>query len=278
MVDFADRTLPGQLCGFCYERPADSGEHIYDDWICRRLEAGGIASFTHSHATGGPRKTWHSNKLDRKINVVCEQCNNTWMSDITNAAKPTVEAIGFEPYADGDGIRPRVLEAKEIASLALWVLLKAMVMDLGGSDTELFYTKTQRLNFYHRRSLPRWLRMWISSMFVQAALYHSYTGTSANHVKHGVELNCANYGVGRFLVQVVHYRWKRADDRHNRKAPAWDFSLDEGLCIPIWPTDGSPIHWPPTGHLGNKGIEKFVNRLYPIGQDRFIFPAVSGTH
>lgn len=82
-----------QQCLFC-PNPANSREHIWADWLrayvprtqVNHIEAridvtdAGDERLTKKHVSGDPRS--------RKLKVVCKSCNNNWMSQVQERAKP----------------------------------------------------------------------------------------------------------------------------------------------------------------------------------------------
>lgn len=66
-------------CAFCPHTAKLSAEHILGKWM-NELFAGRMKG-EYSDGAGRHRK-WESTEIDWTARVVCENCNNTWMSDI----------------------------------------------------------------------------------------------------------------------------------------------------------------------------------------------------
>src|SRR5271154_5981831 len=76
-------------CAFCPETANRSGEHLWSNWINDLVP--GRKKFTIRDENGNIVREWQSKELDWKAKVVCQRCNNTWMSDIENDhAKPAM--------------------------------------------------------------------------------------------------------------------------------------------------------------------------------------------
>lgn len=67
-----------------------SKEHVIPEWV-RPYVADAPAAGTHRHLTLLPDETkdvrWEGEPATTSVRCVCERCNNTWMSDLENAAK-----------------------------------------------------------------------------------------------------------------------------------------------------------------------------------------------
>jgi hypothetical protein len=78
-------------CAFCDHTGKLSSEHIVSEWLSK-LFPGPIRA---KYGEGGiVIKEFTTNAMDYKAKVVCEQCNNTWMSDIEEQhAKPVLTPL-----------------------------------------------------------------------------------------------------------------------------------------------------------------------------------------
>jgi hypothetical protein len=90
-------------CAFCGSAASLTGEHIWSDWLSRLLGKRKVR-YNWTEADGTV-KEYRLVGLNAKVNIVCETCNNGWMSDLENAVKPIVQ--------------PMILNADEIA-LSHW--------------------------------------------------------------------------------------------------------------------------------------------------------------
>src|SRR5438093_1005112 len=83
-------------CVFCPSLATEHrGEHIFDDWLNR--ENGRIIKDTYTFTEHGEDdrivRTFKSSLIAQTMPVVCDTCNSTWMSDLTNKLKQTCEGI-----------------------------------------------------------------------------------------------------------------------------------------------------------------------------------------
>ena len=127
-------------CAFC-PKPADSGEHLWDAWICKLPPFQGKSYFREQILPNPTIREWRAVRLDRKKKTVCEKCNNEWMSDIVNDhAKPCIESMILSDA--------RVeLSPKCIASIAIFAFLKAVIGDHLAQDRQRFFSMAVRSKF-----------------------------------------------------------------------------------------------------------------------------------
>jgi hypothetical protein len=132
-------------CPFCGSDENLSGEHIWPDWLGRYPPS----KDTVEHKTRNRSRTAppeHRAYLKRpyriKASGFCAKCNNGWMSDLDNAAKPYVVSL-----MEG---RSRSLHGPAQRTLSRWVILKTLAF----SHTERERTIDQRYYdaFYEARA------------------------------------------------------------------------------------------------------------------------------
>jgi hypothetical protein len=74
-------------CAFCpTEATRLSGEHIWDDWLNRALPTKRF-KVRQKWNRLDPFREYDARIIKEKLPVVCEECNNTWMSDLSNRTK-----------------------------------------------------------------------------------------------------------------------------------------------------------------------------------------------
>src|SRR5215469_6552046 len=76
-------------CAFCPHTAKLSAEHIVSTWINDLFP--GKKKFTRKDEHGNVISEWVSDEIDWTAKVVCQACNNTWMSRIESLhAKPVM--------------------------------------------------------------------------------------------------------------------------------------------------------------------------------------------
>ena len=115
-------------CIFCGEGNL-SKEHFWPEWAASLLPSYLInqheeRSFTISNKTimNPPKiRTKSGNAWTKKIRVVCETCNNGWMSQLEASAKPLLT-----PLIAG---RPCIISESTAQIIAKWITLKVLVAE-----------------------------------------------------------------------------------------------------------------------------------------------------
>lgn len=75
-----------RACAFCGANARLSGEHIWSAWVGKLYGRPTPRRFTFRQMDRDGRvvRTWRSRDIDMTAKVVCEGCNNGWMSDLEN--------------------------------------------------------------------------------------------------------------------------------------------------------------------------------------------------
>src|ERR1700760_4060155 len=100
-------------CLFCPKVATLTGEHIWSEWMSDLLP--GERHLFRRQFAGDPNvRTWESNSVNVKAHVVCETCNNGWMSDLESQhAKPAMQELILSD-------KPVNLTAERIRSIAIF--------------------------------------------------------------------------------------------------------------------------------------------------------------
>jgi len=247
-----------RTCAFC---PADAvehgGEHIWDDWLNRRLPSKKFAVQTRL-SPKDPFRVFARKNLNLKLPVVCAECNNTWMSDITNEiSKGFADAI---IHGSELSILPSGSEL-----LSAFTFMKAVVADCvtQGDNDELFFSTAARENIRKSRSAPPTAQMWISSFYGK----RRYGGRFISGLLvpgpgplFGLEFFIFTYVVGHLVLQLLGVRWKDVRLRWQplpvlKPDAYWNTAVSR-FC----PNDGFPVKWP-LKHLGDDALKTFTDRF-----------------
>jgi hypothetical protein len=255
------------MCAFC---PRDAvkrgGEHIWDDWLNRKLPTKTYAVQTRL-TPKDPFRSFAKKMLDLKLPVVCGECNSTWMSDITNdISKSFADAIinGAEL-----SILPRGL-----ALLSAFTFMKAVVADCvtQSNGDELFFSTAVREQFRTSLTVPATVQMWVSSFYGK----RRYGGRFISGLLvpgpgplFGIEFFVFTYVVGHLVLQLLAPRWKDVRLRGQRLPMIKPNAYWDSAVSRFWPSDGFPVKWP-LKHLRDDTLQAFIDRLkapidVPIG-------------
>ena len=118
------------------------------------------------------KKTERSgNLITKKFRVVCESCNNGWMSQLEESVKPFILlAIRHENM---------VLNSQQVAILARWVVMKVIVAEQDHDGTQVT-PLNDRKNFYLNSEIPGYFRAYLACHETDSeAAYHRHSSTLA---------------------------------------------------------------------------------------------------
>lgn len=187
--------------------------------------------------SGAPQvESWEAPSFEQRVRVVCEQCNNTWMSGIEKDAAPLL----FDLVRPGKSI---VLDAFQQRRLAAWGYLKAVLLQFTGRGIVVPDA--------HRGELFRLYRPPMKSLVWLAAYNRAFALTTCR--ASGGNFNPP--GTGDFYVLT----WSvgtLAFHIFGHTAPA-TYGLDLGdfkpWLNPLWPAGGL-VTWPPEHYFDDAGI------------------------
>jgi hypothetical protein len=198
------------------------------------------------------------NDPEQKIDTVCGNCNNKWMSRVENKAKPIIGCM-FEDLA-------LPLDVQQQTLLSNWAVKTAMVLDSvkNPESNARFYLKAECATFRLKRTIPDRIRIWIgrSSLSALGAYGTDLAIVSPHSLKLGVGM-ATTVVVGHLAVQVLamhiyaEHLAKNVEDIEP-KPGNWD-----SMLVPIWPIGRHSVMWPPqitfTGS-GQHSIARLMDR------------------
>lgn len=140
-------------CAFCGEIGKLSKEHIFSQWI----QKSAAKPKTHTnHIISRPsaatvRHEWQRGRVNRPgdpleqtLKVVCEHCNNGWMSRLDQRIDDTLCAPD------------RPLKIADYRDLATWSVMKTMIWEFADVGTMVAIDAQRRFLFEHQRPPPGW--------------------------------------------------------------------------------------------------------------------------
>lgn len=111
---------PKVVCRFCGRRGLRSREHIWPDWIGKRLPVRGsttIVAWNRDRLPTAQKRIAFTSRLAD----VCEDCNTGWMRDIEEAARSVVTPMIFDA-------QPTEVPPDQQMVVASWVYLRSLVL------------------------------------------------------------------------------------------------------------------------------------------------------
>jgi len=198
-----------------------------------------------------------SRSLDLKAHIVCEPCNNGWMSDIESEAKPIMRNMILR--ASWVSLLPL-----GIATIATFLFKAAVVADCNRpSGGNRFFSYEVRRRFRRSLAIPVGVQMWISVVRRKGKAGGRF---SAAYVTievgkfRGFQFYVFTYIIGALVLQLTAPRWVGAGKRPQFKPKLTQNSQMDNSSIAFWPSNGSPITWPPSVYLGDDSLKLFADR------------------
>lgn len=250
-----------RTCIFCGNKGGISKEHFWPDWLSQYfIKSPNDGNISELHAAEGlhPKLLQFRNQrqgsvLTKKIRVVCESCNNGWMSALEEKVKPILLA----------GILGHSLELSQvqIAELAYWACVKSIVGEHAEGEMALTPSEDRYLVF-ERSKIPDYFRIYIgrhSDITQVAYLRHSTTvsRTMAGPnppLPSGISRNIQSI---TFLVGPVFF--------HVLSARVNDFDLDAAIkysqLARLWPQPVAPININSLAVVHSWNLRRIANSL-----------------
>ena len=258
-----------------------SKEHLWPDWMGayfskhkRRIETS--REFKRSRSPDSRLKTtqWtrDGGPHTKKLRVVCEDCNNTWMSGLETEAKKYLE-----PIVQG---RPLLLDTDAQRVISQWVALKVLTVETDnavGEPLKAIFDQAIRDEFMVTHAVPSGFKIWLGR--VDGTLSDSKWGASIERVSTWLamfppyhagdplpptvdgtahNIQSVTWGVGQLLIYAI----ATSDAKLDRElSPSV-----EGRLSPMWPPNGAPLYWPNTRPLPDDEIYMIANSLDEIGK------------
>ncbi|MFC3671445.1 hypothetical protein [Novosphingobium pokkalii] len=194
------------ICIFCGSSEKLSREHIWADWLRNYLPRT-EARATHYVAGSNTGGNIMRGKLNRpgdlhaqRLQVVCKQCNNVWMGNLQELAKPHIIALLSDWVT---------LSVEASAVLAAWATMFTMVNEFADPDTAKI-SQQQRNYFMQNRATPPGWTVWIGRVDLQAkhpAIANHHGATIVFQDKLGinrkVNFQSTGFSVGNILFQTL---------------------------------------------------------------------------
>jgi hypothetical protein len=242
-----------RACIFCSER-ASSAEDAWPLWLVRRFPSKrGVR--VDAQRDGSKLRSWNAPRHGIRIRHICRRCNNGWMSQLENRAKPVVERLLDMPRY--------VLSSEDRTTLAAWMVKNSMVLEGLRDTSDSFYTDDERREFCTRLTMPQPTTVWIArctgmSSIWSAASDHSETAQSAPGESH---LFVTTMGFGPVALQIATARIPPSIPDAAPVSAAVRPGLWADSTLTLWPDNGEPSVWPPPVDLvGELGVEAFHSR------------------
>ncbi len=192
----------------------------------------GTKKFTIRNEKGEITDQWQMPALDWKAKVVCEPCNNGWMSDIESQhAEPALRDLIL-------GKLDIPITQSRARSIALFAFKSAVVFNHMRTAGEPFFPQSVRQGFRDTLTIPDSVNMWMAGFLpigkgeVHACYHDGAVGG------HSIKLYVCTYAVGHFVFQVL------AVNQDGLRSIASRRQGFEQVAVRFWPTLPADLQWP----------------------------------
>jgi hypothetical protein len=246
-----------RACIFCCAQGRKmTGEHVWSSWISRTLyPTRKRVVILHGRTPGSVITKRTATSIDVQPGIVCQQCNNNWLSELENKyMKPMLEA----PIASG---APKLFTDANLAALVAWAFKTAVVIDHMEHPRDPFFLPAERERFASDFTVPPGTQVYL---FRYSDAHLPRTGSFTTHyfiarrrpVK-GLKLYVLTFIAGQFGFQIL-----------TRHAPKRMFTPDilypeyafREATVEVWPHPAAQVSWPPRLYLGNDILNTFCYR------------------
>jgi hypothetical protein len=243
----------GKGCAFCPEQ-ANTGEHLWSGWAGKLI--GEKDRYVIKRQMAGTARQWKTIGLNEKAPVLCDDCNNTWGSDIETKMKSVVADM----VANGAAIE---LNKSDIAIIVTYSLMKAFVCDYMQDEVESFYSLRDRYAFRADLTFPRGVQIWLARTFVGHGVFKGGYTKLPLKTPDRFQLYVFTVSLGQLVIQVASSRWTKKSSRKYKKPPEFSFPPDS-FSTTIWPVCTIPAYWPPLEQLRGHDLNAFIERFRTI--------------
>ena len=252
-----------QICAFCLKPAKMSREHVWSAWVEK------LYSSPHQHfslralTANKSNRHWKSRSIDLTSKVVCEDCNNTWMSDLEEShAKPAMADM----IQHGGSV---CLLPSGVNSIAAFAFKTSVVADHNRPRDTPFFSHAARKKFSQSLQIPDGVQIWLASFEseyrLSGRLITYYMQIRGGRFR-GFELYALTYVVGHLVVQVTASRWLSLAKRPRHNPQLTQNPLWHQVAVPIWPHNTS-IVWPPSEPIrGDDSLEIFAARWSKLAE------------
>jgi hypothetical protein len=257
-------------CIFCGLRRTASEEDVISKWIRRTLSPA-TEVILRAEPTGAVSRLQHLTVTLQ--NMVCQTCNNTWMSRLENrGVKPFLEPMLTNEHAV-------TLDETQQRDLARWAIIKVLLMEhamrqrrahlrsivgYAPSDPELAW-------LYGNDDPPPRSRVWLGAFDPQGRVLVStqsrlLTSAPSSGEAAAVPAHMTTLTIGHVLLQVFSTNFVLAD---TQSIPAYDADPPQPYAQAlsrIWPIRRSALRWPPSAYVSPEVLDKLANWGRPTTQ------------
>lgn len=252
--------LTMKVCAFCPQQAVVlTQEHLWSGWISR-LFPGKEFTWSSVDPKTLQRSSGRATGINRKVEAVCDVCNNGWMSKLETAVKPILSRA----IRDGDSM---CFTRRDVAKLAAFLFKNAVIANYLNPSQEPFFTRANRERFGTSLRIPLGVDMWFAGLKTMTTngVYFGYVlgpnVSGDDKLWHDLEVYVFTFAIGYLALQLRATRYATLWNRGRRfPLPLLQTELWDRFSVQFWPDPGSPVRWPPVDYLTEPSMARFVHR------------------
>jgi len=257
-------------CAFCSRSATLTGEHIWSQWMGKLFPEQRLV-FRKQLANDPVVRIWETSSVDLTVKIVCEPCNNGWMSDLeAQHAKPAMQDMILSD-------RPVLLSAERIYSISVFAFKTAVIgyhmeRKISPSFPASVFSRSHLRRFATSLRIPAGVQVWIGCIGTddpRHGLFRMRYAKTPPGFVNGFKLYACTFGIGRFVLQLVATEWTKGSLRRRMVPNVGQNPIWNSMAIPVWPTLGQAVQWPPSQQMRDDTVNGFSDRWR-----RFTVPAV----
>jgi hypothetical protein len=257
-------------CIFCGLRRPASDEDVIPKWVRKTLNPA-TQVIIRAEPTGAVSRLQHLTVTLE--DMVCQQCNNTWMSTLENrGVKPFLAPMLTNEHAV-------TLDETQQRDLARWAVIKVLLMEhamrprrahlraavgYAPSEPELAW-------LYGNDDPPPRSRVWLGAFDARSRILVTtqsrlLTSAPTPSAAAPVAAHMTTLTIGHVLLQVFSTNFILADAG---SVPAHDAQPPQPYAQAlsrIWPIGRSRLQWPPGAYVSPEVLDKLANWGQPMTQ------------
>ena len=149
----------------------------------------------------------------------------------------------------------------------------AAIANYTGYQNQPYFSEADRYGFAKTLKVPDGVQMWLFALNTPGRLtakVNGYLGRLPAEVIQRFDMYMGTFAIGYFGIQVVASRWSNphlsavlgrfpglAEGNHWR-----------GATVKLWPSDGTPVLWPPQLYIGSNDIDEFSTRWREVSMPK----------
>lgn len=243
-------------CIFC-GGPASSKEDAWPLWVLRCLDADGPGQM-NAERGDNPTRTWRLVRAGLKVRFVCTVCNNGWMSELENRAKPVVEMLLSDSPVTVDSDAQKVL--------SVWATKNAMVFEALRLKPVWAFTAQERGRLRESSELPARTTVWIAKCVDPPGPYCSASDLSGIVDASQAQMRAyvTTMVFGPLAIQVLRLTVPPGVPLSTTVTADVRPGPWESVALRVSPSRPVVIQWPPfVGLSGAAGVDAFSERWSP---------------